>query len=487
MNGSIHGGARFELLKPRGDRMSEECGVIGAFDPTGAPVGDILYYGLYALQHRGQESAGIAVSDGAKIHYLKDKGLVTECFQSGAALEDLGAGYLGIGHVRYSTAGDKQMVNAQPLVIRYGGGDLALAHNGNLINAGAIRGYIQSRGGILQTDVDTEVIANLIARRSHMPLVEALSATSADIQGSYALVLLTEDKLLAMRDPLGIRPLALGKAGDAYVVASESCAFDAVGGELIRDIRPGEILVADRDGLHSHQTQVPLHSDLCIFEFVYFARTDTQMDGISVYEAREKAGMLLAKKHPVEADIVVGVPDSAIPAAIGYSKASGIPYGEGLAKNRYVGRTFIQPQQAQREESVKIKLNALKKNVQGKRVVLVDDSIVRGTTSRKIVEMLRSAGAREVHMRISSPQVTHPCYFGIDIAEPTELIGAGMDVEGIRQRIGADSLAYLTLGDLLKTVEGSGCGFCHGCFNGNYPMDVENLRGYEPREGAQYE
>ena len=475
-----YGRPPFELIKPRGDRMPEECGVIAAFDPMGRPVNDLLYYGLYALQHRGQESAGIAVSDGKAIHYHKDKGLVTECFDREDWVEQMGEGHLGIGHVRYSTAGDKRVVNAQPLVVHYKGGELALAHNGNLVNADRIRSSLEQMGVIHQTDVDTEVIANLIARRGDLPLAEGIEAASRDIRGSYALVVMVADRIIAMRDPLGIRPLALGRVDGAYVVASESCAFDCMGGEMIRDLHPGEILVIDCDGLHSIQTQVPLHSDLCIFEFVYFARPDTQMDGISVYAAREAAGRRWAMAYPAQADLVIGVPDSALPAAIGYAKQSGIPYGEGLAKNRYVGRTFIQPKQSMREESVKIKLNALRRNVQGKRVVMVDDSIVRGTTSRKIVEMLRSAGAREVHMRISSPPVTHPCFFGIDIAERSQLIGASHDVEGIRAAIGADSLAYLTLPDLMRTVEGSGCGFCHGCFDGHYPMDVGQARQYCP-------
>lgn len=474
---------QFELIKPRTDRMPEECGVIGAFDPNGAPINDILYYGLYALQHRGQESAGMAVSDGEKITYHKDKGLVTECFSHDDLDEEespVGMGHIGIGHVRYSTASDKRMCNAQPLVVHFRGGDLALAHNGNLVNADCIRKKLEEQGYIHQTDLDTEIIASLIARSGKQDLVAALEQICHDLRGSYALVMLSPTQLIAMRDPMGIRPMVLGKVGDTYVVASESCAFDAIDGEAIRDLHPGEIIVIDKDGLHSIQTQVPLHSDLCIFEFVYFARTDSQMDGISVYAARELAGRLLAASAPADADLVIGVPDSALPAAIGFAKQSGIPYGEGLAKNRYVGRTFIQPWQSKREEGVKIKLNALKRNVQGKRIVMVDDSIVRGTTSRKIVEMLRSAGAREVHVRVSSPPVTHPCFFGIDIAETSQLIGANKNVEDIRQMIGADSLAYLSLPDLLKTVEGSGCGFCKGCFDGVYPMDVEKERNHCP-------
>nr|WP_122012735.1 amidophosphoribosyltransferase [Maliibacterium massiliense] len=470
----------FALIKPRQDRMPEECGVFGAYDTEGADVVDLLYYGLYALQHRGQESAGIAVADGASMRYYKNNGLVTDCFDQDHLDEALGSGHIGIGHVRYSTAGDGQVVNAQPLVVHFRSGDLALAHNGNLVNADALRQELEACGHLHQTTVDSEVIANLIARRADEDVVQALIDTSRQLRGSYALVMLTRDKLIAMRDPLGIRPLVLGRVDSTYMVASESCAFDTVGGELIRDVKPGELIVIDKDGLHSIQTETPLHSDLCIFEFVYFARTDTQMDGISVYQVRERAGRLLARQCPAEADLVVGVPDSAIPAAIGFAKESGIPYGEGLAKNRYVGRTFIQPRQSMREEAVKIKLNALRKNVQGKSIVLVDDSIVRGTTSRKIVELLRSAGAKKIHMRISSPPVTSPCFFGIDIATSEQLIGAAHSVEQIQNMIGADSLGYLSLENLLKTVEGSGCGFCKGCFDGAYPMDIAQARKHCP-------
>jgi amidophosphoribosyltransferase len=328
------------------------------------------------------------------------------------------------------------------------------------------------QGSIFQTTLDTEIIASLIARKGG-DLIEAIKHAMLRIKGSYALVVMTKDKLIGVRDPLGVRPLALGKLGDAYVLASESCAFDAMGAEFIRDVRPGELVVIDCEGLTSVRTEAPPYSKLCIFEFVYFARTDSVIDGISVYQARENSGRLLARRFPVEADIVSGVPDSAITAAIGYAKESGIPYGESLAKNRYVGRTFIQPSQERRENGVKIKLNALRRNVQGKRVVLLDDSIVRGTTSRKIVEMLRRAGAREVHMRISSPPVRFPCYFGIDTPKSSQLIGANHSIEEIRKIIGADSLEYLGMADLMKTVEGSGCGFCKGCFDGDYPVPVE--------------
>ncbi len=467
-------GCPYLRLKPWTDTMPEECGIVGYYDGNGENVAESLYYSLYALQHRGQESAGIALADGRELRNYKAMGLVNEVFGDEETMARLGAGHVGIGHVRYSTSGASELTNSQPLVVRYSEGTIALAHNGNLVNAESIRADLERQGNIFQTTLDTEVIASLIARHGG-ELTEAIKYAMGLIRGSYALVVMTRDKLIGVRDPLGIRPLALGRVDDAYVLASESCAFDAAGAEFIRDVRPGELIVIDKDGLSSQRTETPLESKLCIFEFVYFARTDSVIDGISVYQARENAGRLLAKRFPAHADLVSGVPDSAITSAIGFAKESGIPFGESLAKNRYVGRTFIQPQQVKREEGVKIKLNALRRNVQGKRIVLLDDSIVRGTTSRKIVEMLRMAGAREVHMRVSSPPVTHPCYFGIDTPNTAQLIGANHSIEEIRKLIGADSLEFLPMADLLKTVEGSGCGFCRGCFDGNYPVPVEEL------------
>jgi amidophosphoribosyltransferase len=460
-------------LKPWTDMMPEECGIVGIFEPDCIPVGETLYYGLYALQHRGQESAGMAVSDGREIRHYKAMGLVNEVFGDEDVMARLGDGHVGIGHVRYSTSGASELINSQPLVVRYSEGTIALAHNGNLVNIEALRRELEAQGSIFQTTLDTEVIASLIAKTGG-DIVEAIKRAMQSIKGSYALVVMTKDRLIGVRDPLGIRPLALGKLGSAYVLASESCAFDAVGAEFIRDVRPGELIVADRDGLSSVRTEAPLDSKLCIFEFVYFARTDSIIDGISVYQARENAGRILARRYPVEADLVSGVPDSAITAALGYAKESGTPYGESLAKNRYVGRTFIKPRQELRESGVKIKLNALRRNVQGKRLVLLEDSIVRGTTTRRTIEMLRMAGAREVHMRVSSPPVKFPCYFGIDTPSAGELIGSSHSVEEIRRIIGADSLEYLEIGDLMKTVEGSGCGFCRGCFDGDYPVNIEN-------------
>ena len=460
-------------LKPWTDMMPEECGIVGVFEPDGIPASETLYYGLYSLQHRGQESAGMAVADGKEIRHHKAMGLVNEVFGDEDGMERLGAGHIGIGHVRYSTSGASELINSQPLVVRYSEGTIALAHNGNLVNIEALRRELEAQGSIFQTTLDTEVIASLIARTGG-DIVEAIKCSMKRIKGSYALVVMAKDKLIGVRDPLGIRPLALGKLGNAYVLASESCAFDAVGAEFIRDVRPGELVVVDRDGLTSVHTETPPDSKLCIFEFVYFARTDSIIDGISVYQARENAGRILARRFPVEADLISGVPDSAITAAIGYAKESGIPYGESLAKNRYVGRTFIKPRQDMRESGVKIKLNALRRNVQGKRLVLLEDSIVRGTTTRRTIEMLRMAGAREVHMRVSSPPVKFPCYFGIDTPSAGELIGSSHSVEEIRRIIGADSLEYLDICDLMKTVEGSGCGFCRGCFDGEYPVEIES-------------
>ena len=445
-------------IKERGDQMEEACGVFGIYaQDESINVAEAAYYGLFALQHRGQESAGIAVADGKGIKHYRNLGLVPEVFDE-EILHGL-TGRISIGHVRYSTFGSKDVINAQPLVARCKIGMLALAHNGNLVNADALRAQMEDDGAIFQTSVDTEVILNLIARESSKGLIEAVRSMMEKVRGSYALVLLAKDKLI--RDPYGIRPLCLGRVGNSFVLASESCALDAVGAEFVRDVQPGEIVVIDAEGIHAMHVKTPMRSRLCLFEFVYFARPDSVIDGINVYQSR------------VEADMVIGVPDSALAAAMGYAQQSGIPYGDGLAKNRYVGRTFIQPEQGMRELGVRTKLNALTRNVRGKRLILVDDSIVRGTTSRKIVEMLRTAGAKEVHMRISSPSVLNPCYFGIDTATSEELIGHSRSAEEICRFIGADSLKFLSLPDLLKTVAGSGCQFCTGCFDGDYPIDPE--------------
>ena len=459
-------------IKEQGDRMEEACGVFGIYAPQGdVNVAEAAYYGLFALQHRGQESAGIAVADGQTISHHRGLGLVPEVFDQ-ETLSGL-KGSIAIGHVRYSTFGGKDVINAQPIVARCRMGMLALAHNGNLVNADTLRAQMEEQGAIFQTTVDTEVILNLIARESGKGLMEAIQSMMRVVRGSYALVLLCKDKLIGIRDPYGIRPLCLGRIGDSFVLASESCALDAVGAEFVRDVRPGEIVTIDADGVHSTHVQSPLGSRLCLFEFVYFARPDSVIDGINVYQSRVEAGRRLAIGDNVEADMVIGVPDSALAAAMGYAQQSGIPYGDGLAKYRYVGRTFIQPEQGMSEVGVRTKLIALTRNVKGKRLVLVDDSIVRGTTSRRIVEMLRTAGAKEVHVRVSSPRVSHPCYFGIDIATGKELIGYRHSEADVCRFIGADSLRFLPLGSLLKTVTGSGCQFCTGCFDGKYPIDPE--------------
>ena len=454
------------------DKLKEACGVFGIIDNDNLSVEELTYYGLYSLQHRGQESAGIAVSDGKGIKYHKAIGLVAEAIDA-KSLSKLRGGQIAIGHVWYSTDGNVNVQNTLPLVMKYKKGTMAIAHNGNLINADKLRNELEEQGAIFQTSTDSEVIANLLARQKEEDFETGLLNTLKTIRGSFALVIMTEDKLIAVRDPHGMRPLALGKLNNSYVIASESCAFDVIGADFIRDVRPGEIIIIDGDGLKSIQIPIPLKTSLCIFEFVYFARTDSNIDGISVYMARKEAGHRLAIEQPVEADLVIGVPDSGTTAAIGYAEASDIPFGEGLIKNRYIGRTFINPNFNMREQNVRIKLNALTRIVRGKRIVMVDDSIVRGTTSKKIVEMLRLAGAKEVHMRISSPPVKYSCHFGIDTPSTKHLIGATYTIEEIRQIIGADSLGYLSTDGLLKTVEGSGCGFCLGCFDSHYPMEVD--------------
>ncbi|MGI5849010.1 MAG: amidophosphoribosyltransferase [Christensenellales bacterium] len=464
----------YQRLKPFDDCMHEECGVFGIYCTENIiEPAEATYYGLFALQHRGQESGGIAVAKEGKIDYQKDMGLISEVFKNG--LEKLNGAHAAIGHVRYSTTGDNQLTNAQPLVISSKKGNLALAHNGNLINAKELREGLENDGSIFQTSIDTEVIASLIAKHSDGCIIEAIKKTMSLLKGSYALVIMTPDMVIAVRDPRGIRPIALGKIDNNFVFASESCAFDTIGAEFIRDLRPGEIIAVSKSGLKSYQGPRAPDTALCIFEFVYFARPDSDIDGISVHKAREHAGARLALTNPIEADMVAGVPDSATPAAMGYAAQSGIPYKEALEKNRYVGRTFIQPAQVKREIGVSLKLTPLKRNVRGKRVLLIDDSIVRGTTSKRIVEMIKLAGAKEVHMQISSPQIKSPCFFGIDTPSHDQLIGAKNSVEDIRKLIGADSLHYLSIEDLLKTVEGAACNFCVGCFNGEYAENVGHL------------
>ncbi|RKD29038.1 amidophosphoribosyltransferase [Thermohalobacter berrensis] len=458
---------------PFDDKLKEECGVMGVYSKDEESVSKLVYYGLYSLQHRGQESAGIAVCKNETIDYHKDMGLVPEVFQD-EILEKL-KGKAGIGHVRYSTTGGSQSYNAQPLVVKYKKGSIAIAHNGNLVNADGLREILEDEGVIFQTSTDTEVIANLLARYHKRGIRDAVKKCMDIIKGSYAMVITTENKLIGVRDFYGLRPLCIGKLKDGYVLASESCALDTIGAEFVRDVEPGEIVEIDENGLKSYKSNKWCKKNLCVFELIYFARPDSVIDGANVYLSRNKAGRILAKEAPVDADIVIAVPDSGTHAAIGYAEESGIPFEIGLVRNRYIGRTFIKPNQDLREQGVKIKLNVLKENVEGKRVIMVDDSIVRGTTSRRIVDMLKKAGAKEVHVRVSSPPVKYSCHFGIDTPYRKNLIAANYPVEEIKEMINADSLAYLSLEGLIKST-GQKEGFCTACLNGDYPMEV-------PKEG----
>lgn len=430
------------------------------------------YNGLLALQHRGQESCGIAVNDRGVISYSKNMGLVTEAF-SHRTLDGL-KGQMAVGHVRYSTAGASVRENAQPLVMRYIKGTLAIAHNGNLTNAYELHQLLAQRGCIFQTTIDTEVIAYMIAReRVDAPSIEeAVRRTLPKIRGSYSMIVMSPQKLIAVRDPHGFRPLCIGKLGGSWVFASETCALDACGAEFVRDVEPGEIVVAGPGGLRSIRDPVTAKKSLCVFEYIYFARTDSVIDGISVYEARKEAGRLLARQNPVEADMVIGVPESGIDAAIGYGEESGIPFQKGVVKNTYIGRTFIKPSQSERESSVRIKLNPLTSSVKGKRVVMLDDSIVRGTTCARIVTMLKEAGAKEVHLRISSPPFLWPCFYGTDIPSKDELIACRYSVEDIGRMCYADSIDFLRLENLPKMLGGRCEGYCDACFSGNYPAHV---------------
>jgi len=451
------------------DKLKEECGVFGIYAKEECDVASITYYGLYALQHRGQESAGIAVTNGKDIDCYKAMGLVSEVF-SQESIEKL-KGKAAIGHVRYSTTGSSNVINAQPIVGRSKLGSIAIAHNGNLVNAEVIRELLEDGGCIFQTTADSEVVLNLIARGAKKGIENAVLDAVQAVKGSYAIVILFEDKLIGVRDPNGIRPLCIGKIDNNYIICSESCALDAVSAEFVRDIEPGEVVVIDEKGIASYNFTEKISCKTCSFEYIYFARPDSVIDGINVYSARVRAGHQLFKESPAEADIVIGVPDSGLAAAVGYAEASGIPFGTGFIKNKYVGRTFISPNQALRERTVSVKLNVLKVNVEGKRVILIDDSIVRGTTSKKLVEALRKAGAKEVHFRVSSPVVKYPCYFGIDIQYRSELIGSMNTIEQIREEIGCDSLGYLTIDGLLDSLD-SKKGFCLGCFKGVYPVST---------------
>ena len=455
--------------------MGEESGVFGAYDMDGGDVAPSIYYGLFALQHRGQESCGIAVTDTygeRKVRSKKGLGLVNEVFNE-EALQIL-QGNLGVGHVRYSTAGGTRVENAMPLVINYVKGTLAIAHNGNLTNAIELRKELEYTGAIFQTTIDSEVIAYHIAReRLNVKKAEdAVKNAMKKIKGAYALVVSSPRKLIGARDPYGFKPLCIGKRGNTYFLASESCAIAAVDGEFIRDVEPGEIVSITKHGIKSDLAMAinPKKQARCIFEYIYFARTDSTIDNVNVYHSRIIAGKALAESYPVDADLVVGVPDSGLVAAKGYSEQSGIPYGMAFHKNSYVGRTFIKPKQSQRESSVKIKLNVIDEVVKDKRIVMVDDSIVRGTTCANIIKMLKKAGAKEVHVRISSPPFLYPCYFGTDVPSNEQLIAHSHTTEEIRKMIGADSLGYMEV-EKLKDMMG-GLGYCDACFTGEYPTKV---------------
>jgi len=457
------------------DKFREECGIFGIYGHTEAA--NLTYLGLYALQHRGQESVGIASSDGARLQIHKAMGYVADAFDE-ATFARLG-GTSAVGHVRYSTAGESGLKNAQPILIDCAHGEIAICHNGNLVNAQELRDMLVSTGSIFQTTSDTETLLHLYARSKAPTPEEALIEAVSQAQGAFSLVLLTKDRLIAVRDPHGFRPLTLGKLGDAYVVASETCALDLIDAEWIRDIAPGEVFIAGPEGTKSVHPFAPAKTAHCIFEHVYFARPDSYVFGESVNEVRTEFGRRLAAEQPTVADVVVPIPDSGVCAATGYSEASGIPLQMGLIRNHYVGRTFIEPHQSIRHFGVRVKLNPVKSILQGRKVVLVDDSIVRGTTSRKIVKMVRSAGASEVHMRISCPPTISPCFYGVDTPRRSELIGATHTIEEIRKYIGADSLGYLSLDGLLGAVGPTRKSYCTSCYTGEYPVAF-------PRNEAAY-
>lgn len=455
------------------DSIHEECGVFGIYADKKCDAAAMTYMGLYALQHRGQESCGIVVNDDGLFSSHKALGLVNQVFDKDT-LSALGNGNIAIGHVRYSTTGNNSAVNSQPLVIRHGKGPLAIAHNGNLVNARELRMGYESRGMIFHTTNDTEVISYAITeeRLTAGSIEQAVERMMYKVKGAYSLVIMSPKKLIAARDPEGFRPLSLGRLGGAWVVASETCAFDSIGAEFVRDIRPGEILIIDENGPRSIETHCGKKGHICVFEYVYFARPDSVIEGSSVHRARLRAGKFLWREHPVDADIVVGVPDSGLDAALGFSQESGIPYGIGFIKNRYIARTFIQPSQAERTNSVKIKLNAIADTVRGKRVVMIDDSMVRGTTSGRVVKLLREAGAKEVHVRFACPQFIAPCFFGTDIDSKENLIACKMTLPQICEHIGADTLGFLSIDSVKKLAGNSDCDFCVGCFNEKYPIEV---------------
>lgn len=452
-----------------GKELGEECGVFGIYSQEqNYDIANLTYLGLYALQHRGQESAGICINDQGEFNLKRGMGLVTNVF-SEEDLEKL-TGQMAVGHVRYSTTGSSQLVNAQPLVTNSIKGDLALAHNGNLVNSAELRNNLEQRGSIFHSTLDTEVISHLVARSFKDDIVEALTHSLQKVSGAFSLVAMVEDSLIAARDPHGFRPLALGKLGDNYIVASETCAFDILGAEYIREIEPGEIIVINEDGIESKYYSEHRNYSFCIFEFIYFARPDSVIGGQNVQLARKELGRQLARESDIEADIVVPVPSSGISSALGYAQEAEIPYKQGILRNKYVGRTFIQPTQEIRDLKVRVKLNPIEDIVKGQRIVLIDDSIVRGTTSKQIIRMMREAGAEEVHMAISSPPVAYSCYYGMDTARRQELIAAQKEPAEIKEHIGADSLTYLSKEGMLESVDANDYGFCTACFDGSYPL-----------------
>lgn len=447
------------------------CGVFGMFSLSeeAAPA---TYLGLYALQHRGQESAGMVVSDGKKMRSHKGMGLVSQVFEE-EALAGL-PGQVSVGHVRYATQGAAHIANAQPLMAVTRHGPIALAQSGNLTNANLLRVELLQTGFTFQTTTDSEVILGLVAAHEGPSLQEALRQAAQRLTGAFALCAMTHDRLIGLRDPLGIQPLSIGRSGSAWFLASESCAFDAIGAELVRDVRPGEMVIIDREGLRSEQFAKGVREAFCVFEFIYFARPDSVISGKTVHEVRKEIGRRLAKQAAIDADVVIPAPDSAASAALGYAEASGIHYDVALAKNRYVGRTFIRPTESLRQLGVQIKLNPIAASLKGKRVILVDDSIVRGTTSRKTIKLLRGAGAREVHMAVASPPFSHPCHYGIDVPSQDELIASGRSLDEVRRLIGADSLHYLDAEALYEAIGVEGGGLCTACFGGGYPTPIED-------------
>lgn len=458
------------MIEIEANKWKEECGVFGVYSHE-EDVSMMTYLGLYALQHRGQESAGIAITDGAWMDVSRGMGLVNEVFRH--QVPHMDNQYIAIGHVRYSTTGSSLLANTQPLIVNYSGGKISLAHNGNLTNAAEIRHQLEQDGTIFQTSIDSEVFVNLIARSRKTVIEEKIMESLNKIQGAYCLTIMTENKLIGVRDPQGFRPLCIGKLDNTWVISSESCGLDVVGAEFVRDVEPGEMVVIDEEGLKSYRFAEPTKRASCVFEYIYFARPDSVIDGQSVHDARFMMGRMLARESKFKGDIVISVPDSGTTAATGFAFESGIPFVEGLIKNRYIGRTFIQPTQKKRDTAVQLKLNAIRSAVAGKSVIMVDDSIVRGTTSGKIVRMLRNAGAKEIHMCISSPPIGYPCYYGIDTSVRKELIAATKTVDEIREFIGADSLHFLTIEGLKQCVADVDAeGMCYACFNSAYPVDT---------------